>query len=223
VIRRSLAAAPLLIALLALSACFGTPSATTTMPPPTAEPTATTTATATPTPAVTPVQSAAPKVALASISATVEGMALIGDDGSTIAFLDYFQPKDTAIAALTDALGFAPQELTKDGIPNSDHLASNYVDFEGLEVLGPAVDGGAGWLFRLNIVTASVRGIPITTVNGIQVGADAPALEAAYAQYARRIGTRLLVAIPGGTGYSASLFADDPNGAITRILVPAGG
>jgi hypothetical protein len=214
---------PLLVAVLALSACFGTPTASTTTPPPTSKPTTTATASATPTATPTPAQTVAPKIALASISATVDGMTLIGADGSTLVFLDYFQPKETAIAALTDGLGFAPQEFTKEGTPNSDHLPSNYFDFEGLEVLGPASDGTAGWLFRLNIMVAGVRGIPVTTVDGIQAGADAPSLEAAYAQYARRIGTRLLIAVPGATGYSVSIFADDPNGTITSILVPAGG
>lgn len=223
--RRSFVPVPLLAAVLTLSACFGTPSASTTTPPPTSTSTSTKSASAPPTPSPTPsaAPAPAPKVALASISATVDAMTLVGTDGSILASLDYFQPKESAVAALTEALGFAPQQLTKDGTPNSDNLPSNYLDFEGLEVLGPASDGTAGWLFRLNITVAAVRGVPVTTVDGIQAGADAPALEAAYAQYARRIGSRLLIAIPGSAGYTASLFADDPNGAITRILVPAGG
>lgn len=220
--RRSLVQVPVIVAVLTLSACFGTPSPSTTTPPPassTRTPSATPSSTPTPAPAVT----ATPKAALASISATVDALTLVGADGSTLASLDYFQPKESAVAALTEALGFAPQELTKEGTPNSDHLPSNYLDFEGLEVLGPSSDGTAGWLFRVNITVASVRGVPVATVDGIQAGADAQALEAAYPQYARRIGSRLLIAIPGSTGYSASLFADDPNGTITSILVPAGG
>lgn len=90
-------------------------------------------------------------------------------------------------------------------------------------MLGPASDGTAGWSFRIGIYVASVRGIPITTVDGLQVGADAPTLEATYSPFARRIGARLLIAIPGSNGYTASLFADDPSTTITSILVPAGG
>lgn len=206
-------------AVLVLTGCAGTPGATTTTHPPTAKPSAT--ATKTPTPTPTPTVPA--KIALASISATTDGLTLVGADGSTLAFLDYFQPRDAAIAALSDALGFAPTQIAKDGTPNSDNLPSNYLDFEGLRVLNPAMDGTAGWQFRIGIYTASVRGIPVSTVDGLQVGADAPTLESAYAAYARRIGSRLLIAIPGGSGYTASLFADDPAGTITSILVPAGG
>ena len=84
------------------------------------------------------------------------------------------------------------------------------------------MDSSAGWQFRIGIYVASVRGIPVSTTDGVQVGADAPTLESAYAAYARRIGSRLLIAIPGSTGYSASLFADDPAATITSILVPTG-
>ena len=206
-----------LAAVLALAGCAGTPAAAPTTHAPTAKPAVT----ATPTPTSTPTVPA--KVALASISATPDGLTLVGADGSTLAFLDYFQPEDAAVAALADGLGFAPAQVAKDGTPNSDNLPSNYFDFEGLEVHGPPLDGGAGWLFRINLVTAAVRGIPVSTVDGLQVGADAPTLESAYAAYARRIGSRLLIAIPGSSGYTASLFADDPAGAITSILVPAGG
>lgn len=207
-----------LAAVLALAGCAGTPAAAPTTHAPTAKPTATATATATPTPTAT----VPAKIALASISATPDGLTLVGADGSTLAFLDYFQPEDAAVAALTDGLGFAPTQVAKDGTPNSDNLPSNYFDFEGLEVHGPPLDGGAGWLFRINLVTAAVRGIPVSTTDGLQVGASAPALESAYSAYARRIGSRLLIAIPGSTGYATSLFADDPAATITSILVPTG-
>lgn len=209
----------IVVAVLALAGCTGTPAAAPTTHAPTAKPTVT----ATPAPTPTPTPTVPAKVALASISATPDGLTLVGADGSTLAFLDYFQPEDAAVGALTDGLGFAPTQVAKDGTPNSDNLPSNYLDFEGLEVHGPPLDGGAGWLFRINLVTAAVRGIPVSTVDGLQVGADAPTLESAYAAYARRIGSRLLIAIPGGSGYTASLFADDPAGTITSILVPAGG
>ena len=217
--RRSLVLVPLLV--VALAACSGTPSASTTTPPPTSKPTKS--ATATPTPSATPeTPTVAPAIALASISATPDGLTLLGTDGSNLAALDYFQPRDVAVAKLTDALGFAPQQFTTQGTPNSDNLPSNYLDFEGLRVLNPPMDSSAGWQFRIGIYVSSVRGIPVSTTDGLQVGADAPTLESAYAAYARRIGSRLLIAIPGSTGYSASLFADDPAATITSILVPTG-
>ena len=95
-------------------------------------------------------------------------------------------------------------------------------------MLGPPSDGSAGWTYRLGLEVQSVRGIPVSTVDGIQVGADAPSLEAAYASYARRVGSRLLIAIPGQSGYCVAIFAifaifaDDPSTVITSILVPAG-
>ena len=214
--RRSLVLVPLLV--LALAACSATPPASTTTPPGSSKPTKS--ATPTPTPTLTP--TAAPAIALASISATPDGLTLVGTDGSTLAALDYFQPRDVAVAKLTDALGFAPQQFTTQGTPNSDNLPSNYLDFEGLRVLNPPMDSSAGWQFRIGIYVSSVRGIPVSTTDGLQIGADAPTLESAYAAYARRIGSRLLIAIPGSTGYSASLFADDPAATITSILVPTG-
>ena len=216
---RSLVLVPLLV--LALAACSGTPSASATTPPPTSKPTKS--ATATPTPSAKPeTPAAAPAIALASISATPDGLTLIGTDGLTLAALDYFQPRDVAVAKLTDALGFAPQQFTTQGTPNSDNLPTNYLDFEGLRVLNPPMDSSAGWQFRIGIYVSSVRGIPVSTTDGLQIGADAPTLESAYAAYARRIGTSLLIAIPGSTGYSTSLFADEPTTTITRILVPTG-
>ncbi|MCU1409716.1 MAG: hypothetical protein JWR04_423 [Rhodoglobus sp.] len=216
-IRRQLVLASLLAGILALSACTPTTVAATSSPP-TLAPTKTASATPTPTPTPTVV----PKIALAAIAATADGMTLLGTDGSTIAYLDYFQPQDAAIAALTDALGFAPQPMTTEGTPNSDNVPAAYFDFEGLRVLGPPMDGGAGWTYRLGIYVGAVRGIPVTTVDGIQVGADAPSLESAYAPYARRIGSRLLIAIPDGSGYGVAIFADDPSTVITSILAPAG-
>jgi hypothetical protein len=217
---KRLALVALLVGVLALTACTpGEPSAnSTTKPPSTSKPTFS--ATVTPTPSATP--TTPPKIALASISATPDGLTLLGTDGSTLAALDYFQPRDAAVAALTDALGFAPQQFTTEGTPNSDNLPSNYLDFEGLRVLNPPMDSSAGWQFRIGIYVSSVRGIPVSTTDGLQVGADAPTLESAYASYARRIGTSLLIAIPGSAGYSTSLFANDPTTTITRILVPTG-
>lgn len=218
-IRRRLVLAPLLAGVLLLSACHPTTVAATS-PPPTVAPTKTATPTATP--SATPTPTVAPKIALAAITATADGMTLVGVDGSTLAYLDYFQPQDAAVAALTDALGFAPQPMTTEGTPNSDNVPAAYFDFEGLRVLGPPSDDSAGWTYRLGIYVGSVRGVPITTVDGIQVGADAPSLESAYAEYARRIGPRLLIAIPNGSGYGVAIFADDPASVITSILVPAG-
>lgn len=222
-IRRQLVLAPLLAAVFALAACTPTTIAASS-PPPTVAPTKT--ATATPSPTPTPTKTAAPApaptVALAAITATPDGMTLVGADGSTLAYLDYFQPQDDAIAALTAALGFAPTQKTTDGTPNSDNVPTNYFDFDGLRVLGPPSDGGPGWAFRLGIEVAAVRGIPVSTIDGIQVGADAPTLESTYAQFARRIGPRLLIAIPGSDGFGAAIFADDPAAVVTSILVPAG-
>jgi len=220
VIRRTLVLAPLLAAVLALAACHPDVTASTS-PPPTTAPTKTATASPTPTASATP--TAAPVIALAAISATADAMALVGADGSALAQLDYFQSQDSAVKALTDALGFAPQQVTTEGTPNSDNVPYTYYDFEGLRVLGPPSDGGgAGWAFRLSFTVAAVRGIPLTTVDGIQIGDDAQSLAAAYPDYARPIGPRLLIAIPSSGGTGVAIFADDPSAGVTSILVPAG-
>lgn len=208
--RRSLVLVPALVGVLALSACFGTPSASTTTAPPTVKPTKTATATATPT--ATPTPTVAPKAMLASIYVDGDALTLTATDGTVIASLDYFQPQDVAVAALTDALGFAPAEDLSGSSPA--------YDFEGFRIVGPPIDGGPGWVFRVSTTVASVRGIPIATIGGAGVGSDAQALAAAYSDSSRMITTWLLIGIPSGS-YGAVLRADDPAGAVTSMLVPA--
>lgn len=209
--RRSLACAALLVAVLALAGCHpeAAPGESTTAP--TAKPIATSTASASTQPTATPtaVPTAVPKAVLASIYVDGDALTLTATDGSVIASLDYFQPQDAAVAALTDALGFSP-------VPDS---ATSY-DFEGLRIVGPPQDGDAGWAFRISTTVASVRGIPITTVGGAAVGSDAQSLYAAYPSTSRMITTWLLIGVPSGS-YGAVLRADDPYGAVTSMLVPA--
>ena len=208
-IRRQLVLAPLLAVVLALSACHPTVVASTSPPPTTA---ATKTATASPTPTSSPTPTAVPKAVLASIYVDGDAMTLTATDGSVIASLDYFQPQDAAVAALTAALGFAPA-------PDSSNSSPAF-DFEGLKIVGPPLDGGPGWAFRVSTTVASVRGIPIATVGGAGVGSDAQSLAASYPSTSRMITTWQLIGIPSGS-YGAVLRADNPSGAVTSMLVPA--
>ncbi len=206
-IRRPLLLVPLLV--LALSACQPTVTASTSPPPTTA---ATKTATATATPTAAPTPTSEPKPVLDSIYVDGDALTLTAADGSVIASLDFFQPQADAVAALTDALGFAPA-------PDSSNSSPAF-DFEGLKIVGPPIDGGPGWTFRVSTTVASVRGIPITTVGGAGVGSDAQSLAAAYPSTSRTITTWLQIGIPSGS-YGAVLRADDPAGAVTSMLVPA--
>ncbi|CAN5303537.1 hypothetical protein BH11ACT5_BH11ACT5_06450 [soil metagenome] len=207
-IRRALVLAPLLAAVLALAACHPTIAASTSPPP--VVPTKTVSATPTPTP--TPTPTAEPKAVLASIYVDGDAMTLTATDGTVIASLDYFQPQDAAVATLTDALGFAPA-------PDSSNSSPAF-DFEGFKIVGPPIDGGPGWTYRVSTTVASVRGIPITTVGGAGVGSDAQSLVAAYPSTSRMITTWQLIGIPSGS-YGAVLRAENPSGAVTSMLVPA--
>lgn len=211
--RRSLAFAPVLLVVLALAACqpaapVPSSSAPTSKPVATSTATATAAASATPTPAPT----AVPRAVLASIYVDGDALTLLATDGTAIASIDYFQPQDAAVAALTAALGFAPTTDTSGSSPA--------YDFEGMRIVGPPGDGGPGWAFRVSTTVGSVRGIPISTIGGATVGSDAQSLYAAYPNTSRMITTWLLIGIPSGS-YGAVLRADDPNGAVTSLLVPA--
>ena len=206
-IRRPLLLVPLLV--LALSACQPTVTASTSPPTTTA---ATKTATATATPTAAPTPTSEPKPVLDSIYVDGDALTLTAADGSVIASLDFFQPQADAVAALTDALGFAPASDSSNSSPA--------FDFEGLKIVGPPIDGGPGWTFRVSTTVASVRGIPITTVGGAGVGSDAQSLAAAYPSTSRTIATWLQIGIPSGS-YGPVLRADDPTGAVTSMLVPA--
>jgi hypothetical protein len=212
--RRSLAFAPVLLLVLALAACHpeATPAASSAAP--TAKPSSTSTSTtsAKPTATPTPTPTAVPKAVLASIYVDGDALTLTAADGTVIASLDYFQSQDAAVAALTDALGFAPA-------PDSSNSTPAF-DFEGLKIVGPPGDGGPGWAFRVSTTVGSVRGIPVTTVGGAAVGSDAQSLYAAYPSTSRMITTWLLIGIPSGS-YGAVLRAEDPYGAVTSMLVPA--
>ena len=210
--RRSPAFAPLLVVVLALAACHpeSTPAASSSAA--TAKPITTSTASAKPTATPTPTPTAVPKAVLASIYVDGDALTLTATDGTVIASLDYFQSQDSAVAVLTDALGFSPALDSSNSSPG--------YDFEGFKIVGPPIDGGPGWAFRVSTTVGSVRGIPIATVGGATVGSDAQSLYAAYPSTSRMITTWLLIGIPSGS-YGAVLRADDPNGAVTSMLVPA--
>lgn len=209
--RRSLAFAPVLLVVLALAACQP-PAPVASTSAPTTKPVTTSTATAAPTATATPTPTAAPKAVLASIYVDGDALTLTATDGSVIASLDYFQPQATAVAVLTEALGFAPAQDSSGSSPA--------FDFEGMTIVGPPLDGGPGWAFRVSTTVGSVRGIPVSTVGGATVGSDAQGLYAAYPNTSRMITTWLLIGIPSGS-YGAVLRADDPNGSVTSMLVPA--
>lgn len=209
--RRSLAFSPVLLVVLALAACQP-PAPVASSSASAAKPVTTSTATSTPTTSAPPTPTAVPKAVLASIYVDGDALTLLATDGSVLATIDYFQPQDAAVAALTDALGFSP---TVDSSGSSPAY-----DFEGMRIVGPPLDGGPGWAFRLSTTVSSVRGIPVSTIGGATVGSDAQSLYAAYPNTSRMITTWLLIGIPSGS-YGAVLRADDPNGSVTSMLVPA--
>ena len=202
---------PLLV--VALAGCAGaSPSASPSASAPSVS--ASTTLTPTPTP---------DEPAVTAIVVDGAGMTLSGAEGTTLGYLDYFQPQEQAVATLTELLGFAPVRVDTPAVPNSDRVASTYFDFEGLHVLGPGVEGRTDWLFRVAVVVPAVRGIEISTIDGLQVGDDSAILDTEYGEYTRRFPepATIWAGIPAGDAMVV-LRGTEPDGTIVSILIPAG-
>lgn len=159
------------------------------------------------------------KATLLGVSADGDAVTLAMSDGTSVV-VDYFQPQATALASFSEAFGFAPTLVNKDGTPGTEVVASTHFDFEGFEVLGPPIDGGPGWLFRVDILVSAVRGVPITTIDGFQIGSDIAAVQSAYGAGIVANG-EIFVAAPSGS-YSVGLRASDDATTVTSILVPVG-
>lgn len=161
--RLTSAALSALAALVLLAGC------TAAAPEPTPAPTRTPVAEVTPT----------PDPAVTLVTVTADAITLTDSSGVVRGTFDYFQPTDEVVAGLTEAFGFAP---TMEQVNPPEGLPWNAIEWEGfvLRDIDQESDGVYYPNNRITVTTAAVRGIAIETVDGVSVGDDPAALEAAY-------------------------------------------
>jgi hypothetical protein len=173
--RRPLALAVSAIALLALSAC-GMPGPAPSSSGP--SPSGSSTSTASPSPsATTPTEEPTPEAATVHVSAlTVQ---VIGDDGSTIADLPFYEADaSAAVTALTEALG-AP--VTSTVAASSCSYATTKYDWGGVILADPAATTAiAGAHFSIYLTAAATPGgVVLEGPSGVTVGMTSAAALAA--------------------------------------------
>lgn len=108
----------------------------------------------------------------ASIEVSVDGIAILGAGGETIAEFGYFDADAApAIAALTEAFGAAPTESQSASTnhPESDSVNSEWSGFElrdlAAETLHPDYPN-----FTVRVTVPESNGISIRTTDGVHVG-----------------------------------------------------
>lgn len=161
---KTLAVATALLVVLALTGCAQELAAESTPTP---------TATATPTPTPTP----DPTVTLVTL--TPDAITLTDSTGVVRGSYNYFQPTEEVVAGLTEVFGFAP---TVEHVQAYEGYPWNAIEWEGF-VLRDSDQESDGVYYpnnRVTVTTAAVRGVAIETVDGVSVGDDPAALEAAY-------------------------------------------
>jgi hypothetical protein len=215
-----------------LSGCAGPPVANTSTPSVSVEAAPTTT----PTPDET--STAAPTVAVERILVRSGGIELANSDGSTTS-LNYFNPTQEALDALTIALGTAP--ASERYAPELEPGPGITYTWPGLVITDPDAPVEAPLYpdYWITVTAPTVSGVEVETVDGIQVGDSAPAVEAAYPDQSSRISVadgpeRLDVSVDtielppteevasSDLTFSVWLIAPDPTTVIAEMRAPAG-
>ena len=233
--------APVTATLAALLLCAGCAAAPSAAP---AEPTTPATPSAAP---ADPTPTPTPEAVAERIVVTAESMAVLMSDGFTGATFDYFEPADLAVEGLTDVLGAAPTTTQEPGNPDDGSFTLH--EWDGVAIWDLDRPASApfrsDWTMLLTAPTAG--GVALETVDGVQVGDSASALEAAYPdQFTHveccgqpertdfRIGAKPIEAteqqlaeirgeLPEETSpeFAVWVLAADSAGAVTRILAPS--
>ena len=116
---------------------------------------------------------------VALVTITAQAIIVAEGSGAVLATYDYFQPTEEVVAGLTAAFGFAP---TVEHVQAYEGYPWSAIEWEGF-VLQDSDQESDGLYYpnnRVTVTTAAVRGIVIETVDGVSVGDDPAALEAAY-------------------------------------------
>ena len=211
-----------LVAACTFTACAAAPPASTAVS--TATPTKAPTETATP--SVTEPPASAEAGAPTRIVITAETVSLVSADDTRIESFTYFQPTESLVAGLTEAFGEAPTA--------SRYLDTDSIDYEwdGFKVL---TDGAGNPPYAVaSVVGASkstVYGLTVETVDGIHIGDDAAALEAAHSDSASRwmyqgverldisVGTIALDST-GNKTFAVKITALPADGELTEFFAP---
>ena len=157
---------------------------------------------------------------------TAESIQILNDEGIPSQSFTYFQPVETLVAGLTALFGVEPVAT-----PYAGTTAVDY-DWDGFHL---GTDGRGQAPFNaesgVRVTAATVHGLAIETVDGIQVGDPAAPLEAAHPDSADRWqfqGSERLdisigvVAIPSNDGrtFAVKLTAHPADGAVTQFMAP---
>ncbi|ANP72351.1 hypothetical protein PA27867_1394 [Cryobacterium arcticum] len=179
----------------------------------------------------------APAVTVDSLVVRSEGIDLGRTDGSSETY-GYFDDTQTTIDALTVAFGSDP--VVEDVVPERETGPGTTYTWPGVVITDPDTEGNAPFEseYWIAVTAASLNNVDLQTVDGIQVGDSAPALEAAYPDGATRISVgggpeRLdvnvdTVGLPardsveaGELTFSVWLIAPDPSGELNEFRAPS--
>ncbi|TFC85945.1 hypothetical protein [Cryobacterium sp. TMT3-29-2] len=234
-----------LVAGLFLTGCSGPPDPVLGGKSPTATSTAPPKAPATATP--DPIEAARPSTPapVTDLLITATSLELRDASGTSLSTFDYFQPASELVAGLSTAFGSAPISERYEGgsevPPGTGYIWSNILPAdpkspgpEGDFVLMDGVPGGTSphepntWV---KVSSSTVKGVHISTVDGISVGDDAAEIAARYPDTANPQGSRLDVFVGhvplppmdslSELTFSVWLLAADPLGPITEFRSPS--
>lgn len=235
--RRGLVAL-LLVAALALTGCTAqepaSPTATTGAEGPLTRPKPSQT------PKSTPVSPPAPEGAdVRDVVVTATAIEVRDENGELVASYDYFQPTEEVVAGLSSAFGAAPVSSPYPG-GNHDGPGTNH-EWGGFRLVDTDAPGQAPHFsnHHVSVATQLEGGVRISTTDGIMVGDDATALEAAHPETSMRstvigqpertdifVGHAPLPNLENGPAsvpltFSVWLIAFDPDAGVSEFRAPS--